>query len=487
MSLVVPLEEIFDGERGLLARHASWTRVELGEVCFVLNGYPFKSSLFNPSRGTPIVRIRDLSRNRTETRFDGDILPEWIIRNGDILVGMDGNFRCIEWAGGEAGLNQRVCKLVVNEAYLEKRFLLYALSGYLAAIQKATSSVTVGHLSSRDIVRIPVPLPPRSEQHRIAVTLDYLLTRLRASQSRLENAPRILARFRQAILAAACSGKLTADWRSQNSNMGSAKGSITPRFEMTAPVGGLPDLPSTWCWTALGNVAQCSRGRFSVRPRNDPSCFGGKYPFIQIGDLPPEGGRINSHSQTLNDLGLAVSKMFPKGTAVIAIVGATIGNTGLLTYETCFTDSLVGIETGTEIGNRYVELFMRHQKQEIRQISYSSGGQPNLKLEILNPYPVAVPPLSEQVEIVRRVDDLFSLAERLESRLQRTTAQVNGLTQSVLAKAFRGELVPTEAELAKAEGRAFESAEQLLIRINVSRSAKISSLKPRLWKASARH
>ncbi len=79
--------------------------------------------------------------------------------------------------------------------------------------------------------------------------------------------------------------------------------------------------------------------------------------------------------------------------------------------------------------------------------------------------PISLPPSDEQAEIVRRVDQLFSLADRLEARVAQARARVDSLTQSILAKAFRGELVPTEAELAAAEGRDFESAAQLLARI----------------------
>lgn len=109
-----------------------------------------------------------------------------------------------------------------------------------------------------------------------------------------------------------------------------------------------------------------------MRPRNDPAYYDGPHPFIQIGDLPPEGGWIESHRQTLNDKGFAVSKKFPKNTAVIAIVGATIGNTGLLAYDMCFPDSMIGIESGTLGGNRYIELYLRHKKREIRNASYAS-------------------------------------------------------------------------------------------------------------------
>jgi type I restriction enzyme, S subunit len=95
-----------------------------------------------------------------------------------------------------------------------------------------------------------------------------------------------------------------------------------------------------WFWCALGNYAYLSRGRFSIRPRNDPRYYNGSYPFIQIGDLPKDGGFLTNHSKTLNEKGLRVSKQFNKNTIAIAIVGATIGNTGILSYKTCFPDSL---------------------------------------------------------------------------------------------------------------------------------------------------
>jgi hypothetical protein len=88
----------------------------------------------------------------------------------------------------------------------------------------------------------------------------------------------------------------------------------------------------------------------------------------------------------------------------------------------CFTDSIVGIETGTHEGNPYVELFLRNQKYKIRQASYSSGGQPN----------------------VRRVDQLFSVTDQIEARDLKAKDYVDNLKQSILAKAFRGELVPQD-------------------------------------------
>ncbi|WP_404791379.1 restriction endonuclease subunit S [Altericista sp. CCNU0014] len=164
--------------------------------------------------------------------------------------------------------------------------------------------------------------------------------------------------------------------------------------------------------------------------------------------------------------------------SVIAIVGATIGNTGLLAYDMCFTDSMVGIETGNEISNRYIEFFLRHRKEDLRQISYAGGGQPNIKLEILNPYPLAVPPLEEQKEIVHRVEKLFAFADRLESRYQKARAKCDRLTPALLEKAFQGELVPQDPN--------DEPASVLLERIKSLRTnAEAKQTKPKRRKTAS--
>jgi type I restriction enzyme S subunit len=208
MSLVVPFDEIFSDFKGLLAKHDSWERIELGHACTITNGFPFKSALFNKEKGTPVVRIRDLSKGATATLFAGKVPDEVYIDDGDLLIGMDGIFACYEWHGGRAGLNQRVCKIVSDDRFLNRRFLLFGINGYLKAIEEATSSVTVGHLSSRDILRIPFPLPPINEQRRIVAKLEKLLDKVDSCQKRLAKIPILLKRFRQAVLEHACSGRL---------------------------------------------------------------------------------------------------------------------------------------------------------------------------------------------------------------------------------------------------------------------------------------
>jgi len=306
--------------------------------------------------------------------------------------------------------------------------------------KELTKGGAIPMLTVGDINKLVMPLPPDREREKILSKLELLLPKVKDAQSRLDKIPTILGRFRQSVLAAAFSGELTKAWRKKNKCLKIDNLLKRNEYKLSDDIE-LPDLPESWMWCALGNYADCSRGRFSIRPRNDPRYYGGKYPFIQIGDLPREGGYINKHSQTLNDLGLGISKMFPKGTVAIAIVGATIANTGILGYDMCFPDSMVGIETGDEIRNRYCELFLRYKKYDIRQEAYSSGGQPNIKLQTLNPLPIAIAPAKEQIEVVKRVEYQLHIIDEFLGKYQHVKGYTDKLEQSILAKAFRGELV----------------------------------------------
>jgi hypothetical protein len=139
------------------------------------------------------------------------------------------------------------------------------------------------------------------------------------------------------------------------------------------------------------------------------------------------------------------------------------------------------------------KLYVRHKKDDIRQTSYSSGGQPNINLAALNPYPLALPPPPEQQEIVHRVESLFALADQIEARLSAARRQVDALTPSLLARAFRGELVPQDpndepasALLARVQSVAepFKISKSELMRGRQTRSACTVKFPPSLRRSA---
>ncbi|WP_429218536.1 restriction endonuclease subunit S [Aeromonas veronii] len=150
----------------------TWPMVKLENLVSITSGFAFKSNLFSESDGVPLIRIRDVVRGETETFYTGEYSNEFIINNGDILIGMDGDFNRARWKGGRALLNQRVCRIKADESNLCDSYLYHFLPKALDSINEKTHAVTVKHLSVKGIRDIKIPLPPLTEQKRIAAILD---------------------------------------------------------------------------------------------------------------------------------------------------------------------------------------------------------------------------------------------------------------------------------------------------------------------------
>lgn len=226
---------------------------------------------------------------------------------------------------------------------------------------------------------------------------------------------------------------------------------LTPISENELPFA----IPKNWEWCRLGEVVNLARGRFSVRPRNDSSYFNGKYPFIQIGSLDEKGSTIYDSNQTLNERGKSVSKEFPKETIVIAIVGGTIGNLGVLGTNMCFTDSIIGIYPNKLYNQKFVLNYLRFAQPEIKMAAYQMAGQPNIKIPTLTERIFPLPPLAEQQRIVKRIDELMDLCNKLEESIIRSQKITEKLYQSVLKEALQPketkkiELLPNYCDVPK--------------------------------------
>jgi len=180
----------------------SWKVARLRDQAKVVNGYPFDSELFTADTGLPLVRIRDIASADTEVRYAGDPVPEALLKGGEILVGMDGDFNVARWRGGEALLNQRVC-CIRPRPTIDGRFLYYVLPAPLSLINEFTYSTTVKHLSSFDVLKIHVPFPPLAQQRAIADYLDRETAGLDALVAAKERVLELLAEKRPALITRA--------------------------------------------------------------------------------------------------------------------------------------------------------------------------------------------------------------------------------------------------------------------------------------------
>jgi restriction endonuclease S subunit len=265
-----------------------------------------------------------------------------------------------------------------------------------------------------------VPVPRLPEQRRIVAKLEKLLGKADACHQRLAKIPVLLKRFRQSVLAAACSGRLTADWREK--------------------IGTTRD---EWRRTTVKNVTEKIEYGYTASAKK-----GGSGPrFVRITDI--QQGRVSWDDVPTCDIAAALSKKYAlkSGDIVFARTGATTGKSFLIRKcpPAVFASYLIRVQAGSQVLPPFLYLFFQ-TPEYWAAISENLAGnaQPNCNATKLGQLEFDLPSLAEQQEIVRRVEALFALADQIEARYAKAKAHVEKLAQSILAKAFRGELVPQD-------------------------------------------
>ncbi|HEI8669649.1 TPA: restriction endonuclease subunit S [Serratia marcescens] len=319
--------------------------------------------------------------------------------------------RIVKWVTHDFVPGADGTKLLQPKAFIHPRYAYYSLRT-LNIPDKGYSR----HF--KYFKELEINLPGRLEQKIIAEKIDTLLAQVDSTKARLEQIPQILKRFRQVVLSAAVSGRLTKVWREKNQDSSSS---------------------GEWQQFALSELGVLSRGKSKHRPRNDPRLFGDTYPFIQTGEVANSSGRIKSATKFYSEFGLSQSKLFPQGTLCITIA-ANIADTAILDIDACFPDSVVGfIPKKNKSHVLFIKYLIDANKEDLEAYAPATA-QKNINLKVLNDLRFPMPGIEEQLEIVRRVEQLFAYADTIEKQVNSALTRVNSLTQSILAKAFRGEL-----------------------------------------------
>jgi type I restriction enzyme S subunit len=337
-----------------------------------------------------------------------------------------------------------------------------------------------------------VPLPPLPEQLRIVDKIRQVISGVSACERRLNHVRFVLTRFRKAILSAACFGKLTEDWRSQHEMTDRTAASVVAIRERrlaaaTTPagkqrisekfaqveVGDADLLPNGWKFVRLAKLADSLD--YGTSTKSQPT---GSIPVLRMGNI--QYGEIDwtdlvftSDKEETRTYELQPNTVLFNRTNSPELVGKTAIYRG--ERRAIFAGYLIRVCAGPELDPEYLNLCLNtvYAREFCYQVKTDGVSQSNINAQKLGAFEVPYCSMDEQREIVRRIKELFAVADKIEARYTKATQYIGKLKQSVLTKAFRGELVTTEAELAQSEGREFESAEQLLDRTKNARATPV--------------
>ncbi len=395
-----------------------WEVKKLSEIGKVYNGNSInekvkKDNYFGIDDGLPFIATKDISYE-SEIDYDNGVKIPFEKKTSFKTAPENTVLICAE--GGSAGrkigfTNQVVCfgnklfALATNKD-VESRYVYYYY--FSSTFQKhfATELVgIIGGVSMNKFKDLEIPLPPLPEQQRIVSILDEVFSVIERSRNNaeqnLKNAKELFESYLQGVFE-----KKGKGWEEKTLNQ------ISKDF---------------------------GRGKSKHRPRNFEGLYGGNYPFIQTGDIRNCNHFITKYTQTYNEVGLAQSKLWPSGTICITIA-ANIAETGVLTFDACFPDSVIGLVVNDKLADRdFVEYLLQSFKVKIQSLS-NGAAQQNINMGTFENELFPFPKVDKQKTIVQKLDALSAETKRLEGIYQQKILDLEELKKSVLQKAFNGEL-----------------------------------------------
>ena len=433
-----------------------WDIASLGDICGT-GQYGWTTKAVNQGY-VKYLRTTDITKGRIDwhsvpyCRETPSELDKYLIQYNDILISRAGSV-------GFSTLIKDLPFPTVFASYLirfipykniEPRYVAYSLRSaeYWQQISDASTGIALANVNAKKLAKLRIPIAPLNEQKRIADKLNDLLARVDACQEKLDRIPSILKRFRQAVLAAATSGQLTEDWRTNH-----FKESGSNNYNICGKLADFADL-------------------LDPNPSHRyPSYEGGTIPILATKQMSGlDGWDISSAKLTTFDFHEA--RKAAHDFLNDDIIFARKGRLGLARNPPqnslyVFSHTVFIVRSKADkILPAYLLWFLRQEWciEWLLLEMNSNAGVPTLGKSVMERLPVQIPDYIEQQEVVRRIENLFAFASRLEARYKNARAQVERLTPVLLAKAFRGELVPQDPN--------DEPASVLLDRIRAERAAQ---------------
>ena len=339
---------------------------ELGEVCEIETGKLNANESVEDGKYPFFTTAKEISRINS-FRWNTEAL----------LIAGNANVGDVKYYSGKFEAYQRTYVLTNFSHNVKARFLLHIIKqGLKSYLENNTNKAAMSYIVISTLKSFPIPIPPIEIQEKIVQILDKMTECVTELTSELTSRKKQYSYYRNKLLS----------------------------FE---------DEVYQVEWKTLSEIAKdFGRGKSKHRPRNDVRLYGGDIPFIQTGDIREAGKLIENYSQTYSEFGLQQSKQWEKGTLCITIA-ANIAETGLLGFDACFPDSIIGFVANPEFAiTEYVYYYLNSIKDYLANKSYGSA-QDNLNLSTFSSLKIPVPSLEIQYRIVQVLDNFDTVCHDL--------------------------------------------------------------------------
>ncbi|HOW43161.1 MAG TPA: restriction endonuclease subunit S [Candidatus Omnitrophota bacterium] len=406
----------------------------------------------------PYILIDELEGKPARSFTNDPKVPR--AKKEDVLLVWDGSIgKCASGMTGAVGSTMAVLS---PKNGLNTKFLEYFIRRSKNFILETSTGTGLQHINKNFLKTAEISFPSdEEEQKSIADKLDSLLAKVKDAQSRLDTIPVILSRFRQSVLAAAFSGELTKTWRIENNTLNAEddlalirefilKSEITNRekknFEEITKISLASyeeqfNFPSSWVACCIGFIGVVNNG--STPSRKITKYWNGSIPWISSGEV--RNNKISASRERITQEGLdnCSSKLFPTGTVLIAMIGEgkTRGQSAILNIEAAINQNIAAVQIAHgRVNPEYLWYWFHYQYENNRSFGSGSGPQA-LNCQRVRELPFVFAPKAEQDQIVSKVKSSFSALDGFVERYIKSKSYTDKLEQSILAKAFRGELV----------------------------------------------
>ena len=479
-----------------------WVNATVGDLADYVNGRAFKPTEWKDT-GKPIIRIQNLNKEAAKYNYSPlNHEEKYLIKYDDLLFAWSASLGVYIWRGDDAWLNQHIFK-VIPKACTTKKFIFYLLEKITSELYAKAHGSGMVHVTKGKFESTEILLPPLPEQHRIVAKIEELFSELDKGIENLKTAQAQLKVYRQALLKHAFEGKLTAQWRAENQDKLETADALLKRVQQermqhyqqqliewkakgqgskpkapktaahltTKELVELPDLPKGWAWIKYSELIESSQNGISKRIGTS----GEEVIVLRLADISEQKVSFrNTRRIMLTEKELGSYRLTKNDLLCIRVNGSTdlVGRMVIIEEDAdvAYCDHFIRYRLLASICNsRYLSSYFNAApvRRYIDLNKVSSAGQNTVNQEMIGSITIAFSCKAEQDVIVELLEEQFSKIDYLNETIATSLLQAEALRQSILKKAFSGQLVPQDTN--------DEPAAELLARIKAS---KVIQTKP---------